>query len=146
MTILRSILNVRLLTSWMAQMRIYDLSKPYLYLANYEMFGVTLREKFHMSLLQTSFQEDLVHDLKMLNGQQDCLIFHPWISPMGLLLGKSVPWPFPNRHRVERSHRKGTTSIGSEVTKVVIDSMKKRTHNCIQSGSRHLKNILYKKL
>ena len=35
--------------------------------------------------------------------------------------------------------------IGSEVTKAVFDSMKKRAQDCIQSGGHHLKNFLFKK-
>ena len=38
---------------------------------------------------------------------------------------------------------KKITSIGSEVTKTVIDSMKKRAHDCIQPEGRHFKNCCF---
>ena len=38
---------------------------------------------------------------------------------------------------------KGITSIGSEVTKAVNDSVKKRAQDCIQSGGHHMKNVVF---
>ena len=38
---------------------------------------------------------------------------------------------------------KEITRIGSEVTKAVIDSVKKRAKDCIQLGGHHLKNVVF---
>ena len=51
----------------------------------------------------------------------------------------------PTVTELKESISKNIRCIGSEVTKVVIDSMKKRAQDCIQSGCHHLKSFVFEK-
>jgi len=84
----------------------------------------------------------------MLNGLQGPQIFRRWISTFGAMYLKE---------RVYRDNPKTITklkeaiateirSIGPGVNSAVMNSMKKRAQICIQSGGRHMKNIILKNL
>ena len=92
----------------------------------------------------TIFQEDRVLGLEMSNGQFDLRIFHPMtFSFWGHLQEKAYRYNPQSLLELKEAIDKEIRCIGSEVTRAVFDSMKKKAQDCIQLGGHHLKKLLY---
>ena len=78
----------------------------------------------------------------MVNGKLGRQIFYTASFSIGSLKLKSIEGNPQTVTELKEAIGKEMTSIGSEVTKAIIDSVKKKAQYCIQSGGHLLKKIV----
>ena len=80
----------------------------------------------------------------MWNGQLGRLIFHTSTFSSEFLFRERLRKDNPEAvTELNEASGNEITSIGSEVIKAVIASVKKKAQNCIQSGGHNLKNVVF---
>ena len=95
-----------------------------------------------MSFLRV-FQGKLTFGFGMLSGLSVVTSFITRFVSLWLLKGKVYKDNPKTTIEFLEAIDKEIKSIGSEVMKAVIDSMKKRAQDFIQPGGHHLKNVIY---
>ena len=99
-----------------------------------------------MSLLRYTFQGKLTIRFGISNGKLGQRISQSSTFISGVTLNKVYQDNLQTVTELKEAIGKEITSIGSEVTKAVIDRMKKRAQDYIQSGGHHMKNVVFENL